>query len=151
MTIGVVENDIHYIFRKHLVNMDPAIIYGIVGVCAFLLLYFRGDKSIDLKKVTTKRPVIKFRLYHRFVKIADKQTQTDKTPSSSPPPTPMSCLSSDSDFPFNFDEDYLNGSHLLSRNSGCELRPIVGTTVSSGILGITTDDETEPLTRPLST
>ena len=136
-------------FGSILVNMDPAIIYGIVGIAAFLLLYFRKDNSIDLKKVTTKRPLIKFRMYHRFVKIADKQTQTE-TPSSSLPPTPMSCLSSDSDCPFNFDEDYLNGSHLLSRNSGCVRSLTDGTTVSSGILGITTEDRGEPLTRPLS-
>ena len=126
--------------------MDPAIVYGIVGVCAFLLLYYRRDNSIDLKKVTTRRPVIKFQMYP-IVKIADKETQTE-TPSSSDPPTPMSLSS---DFPFNFNEDYLNGSHLLNRNSECAPSLTVGTTVSSGILVITTEDGTDSLTRPLST
>ena len=128
--------------------MEPAIIYGIVGIAAFLLLYFRGDKSIDLKKTTTNRPVIKFRMYP-IVKIADKETQTD-TPTSSLPPTPMS-LSSNSDFPFDFDEDYLNGNHLLNINSECGLRRTSGTTELLGIANITTDDEGESLTRPLST
>ena len=135
-------------FGSILYKMEPAIIYGIVGLAAFLLLYFRGDKSIDLKKTTTKRPVIKFRMYP-IVKIADKQTQTE-TPSSSLPPTPMSLSSdSNSDFPFDFDEDYLNGNHILNRK--CELRPINGTTELLETAGITTDDEAESLTRPLST
>ena len=128
--------------------MEPAIIYGIVGIAAFLLLYFRKDKSIDLKKTTTKRPVIKFKMYP-IVKIADKQTQTD-TPSSSTPPTPMS-ISSDSDFPFNFDEDYLNSGHLLSRKGVCVRSLIGGTTELLETAGITTEDGGEPSTRPLST
>ena len=100
-------------FGSILLKMDTAIVYGLVGVAAFLMFYYRKDNSIDLNKTTTIRPVIKFRMY-QIKKVVDKETQTDSRSS-----TPMSIPSVPSlDFPFEFDEDYLNGNVLL--NKKCE-------------------------------
>ena len=112
-------------FGSILLKMDTAIVYGLVGVAAFLMFYYRKDNSIDLNKTTTIRPVIKFRMY-QIKKVVDKETQTDSRSS-----TPMSLSSSvpsipSLDFPFEFDEDYLNGINLL--NNKCEPSPTNGST-----------------------
>ena len=104
-------------FGSILLKMDTAIVYGLVGVAAFLMFYYRKDNSIDLNKTTTIRPVIKFRMY-QIKKVVDKETQTDSRSS-----TPMSIPSVPSlDFPF----DYLNSSNLL--NKKCEPSVINGLT-----------------------
>ena len=88
-----------------------------ISVGALILLYFRPpppDKSINLHKQISRRPVIKFRLLP-VIKVTDKQTQTEENKS------PMS-LSLSLDFPFDFDEEYLNRNHSLQYNSpsSCE-------------------------------
>ena len=80
--------------------MELAFLYGALALAAAWMYYYR-DQSIDLKKETTRRPVIKFRMY-QIKKVADKETQT------ATPLTPMSLSPISLDFPFNFDEDYLN-------------------------------------------
>ena len=86
--------------------MELSLLYGIAGVACFLFaLYNRKDNSIDLKKETTTRPVIKFRLY-QVKKIADKASQTTVELPQTPPPSPMSEMSTSSDFPFDFTEGY---------------------------------------------
>ena len=114
--------------------MDVLIVYGLVSLAALLLYYYSDDKSIDLKKQTTRRPVIKFRMY-KIKEIADKETQTET------PVSPMSLSSASSDFPFDFDEDYLNGSNLFKNK--CVTSPINGTTGSSETVDTMTGCETE--------
>ena len=114
--------------------MDVLIVYGLVSLAALLLYYYSDDKSIDLKKQTTRRPVIKFRMY-KIKKIADKETQTET------PVSPMSLSSASSDFPFDFDEDYLNSSKHF--NKKCEKSPTNGTKESPGIVDIMTRFGTE--------
>ena len=113
-------------FGSILLKMDTAIVYGLVGVATFLMFYYRRkDNSIDLNKTTTIRPVIKFRMY-QIKKVVDKETQTDSRSS-----TPMSIPSVPSlDFPFEFDEDYLNGRNLLNNKTECEPSPTNGLTES---------------------
>ena len=95
-----------------------------ISVGAIILLYFRPppDKSINLNKQISRRPVIKFTLLP-VIKVIDKGTQTEENNKS-----PMSqCLSLD--FPFDFDEEYLNRNHSLQYNSpssSCEKNQISG-------------------------
>ena len=116
--------------------MDVLIVYGLVSLAALLLYYYSDDKSIDLKKQTTRRPVIKFRMY-QIKKVKDKETQTESPVST----TPMSVSSASLDFPFDFDEDYLNGSNLFKNK--CVTSPINGTTGSSETVDTMTGCETE--------
>ena len=106
--------------------MDGTFVWLALSVGAFLMFYLRPppppDQSIDLHKQISRRPVIKF-LMLPVIKVTDKETQTDEIYKS-----PMSLGSVSLDFPFDFDEDYLNGSNTLHNNSPCERNLTNGST-----------------------
>ena len=107
---------------------------AVLLACALLgvgVWYFRrGNGTIDLKKVTVRRPVIRFVMpspRHKYT-----QTQYQESPSNSDL----------SDFSFNL--DFFN----LRKEEECEENQINGSTELSGTVDTTTGAADESLTLP---
>ena len=98
--------------------MDGVILLAF-GIGALILYYLRRDGAIDLKKTTTHRPVVKFRI---LPTVADKETQTMTQDSSSP----MSLSEVSMDFPFSFNEDYLISTDELNTTCETEIDGLTG-------------------------